>query len=263
MSLFGCENTPLKSRLGRVLVLVGLLPLILGVSSCGQGKITFVYPDEALDFQLPHLKTPAIYIDTVTDMRPIEQRDGQGRFFKVTYPSDPSWEMPVTRVYADALAKDLEQTHLVELVPLHGQADYILSVDLLSMTCQLDRSPASMLLTGALGAGLGFALGSDGSDSAKMAVALGLISMMAVPVPTSNSAECEVRMRLKDQSGNVLWEKACLGEFSKKKYMTPVASPGQELVNEYLTKAVKRANACLLGQLRQEFIDRAGAPPED
>ena len=72
-----------------------------------------------------------------------------------------------------------------------------------------------------------------------------------------------VRMRLKDQSGNVLWEKACLGEFSKKKYMTPVASPGQELVNEYLTKAVKRANACLLGQLRQEFIDRAGAPPED
>ena len=37
----------------------------------------------------------------------------------------------------------------------------------------------------------------------------------------------------------------------------------QELVNEHLTKAVKRANACLLGQLRQEFLSQAGSSPQE
>ena len=62
--------------------------------------------------------------------------------------------MPATQIYAEALAQDLEQTHLVELVPLRGQADYILSVDLLSMGCQLAALAAGLfLLTGAIGGG--------------------------------------------------------------------------------------------------------------
>jgi len=241
----------------RTALLAACLLVVLGATSCGSGKIGFVYPDEALDFQLPNMKMPALYIDTVTDMRPLDQRTGQGHFLKITYPGDDSWELPPTQIYAEALAKDLEQTHLVELVPLHSQADYILSVDLLSMGCQLDRSVTSFLVTGAMGAGLGMALGESGSDSAKMAAALGLIAMVAIPVPTKNHAECEVRMVLKDRTGNVLWEKACLGEVDTKKYVTPTARQDQELVNEHLTVAVKRANACLLGQLRQEFIQRA------
>ena len=66
-------------------------------------------------------------------------------------------------------------------------------------------------------------------------------------------------MTLKDRSGNVLWQKSCLGEIEAKKYITSTARQDQELVNEYLTKAVKRANACLLGQLRQEFIGQGSA----
>ena len=54
----------------RWLFLLAILLVALGVSSCGSDKITFVYPDEAIDFQLRNLKMPALYIDTVTDMRP-------------------------------------------------------------------------------------------------------------------------------------------------------------------------------------------------
>jgi hypothetical protein len=243
--------------------LLAILPVVLGVSSCGGGKVTFVYPDEAMDFQQRNLKMPAIYIDTVTDMRPMEQRQGQGAFFKITYPSDESWEVPATQIYAEALAKDLEQTHLVELVPLHSQADYIISVDLLSMGCQLKRSAGSFLLTGALGAGVGYALGGDPSHSAKLAVTLGVIAMLAIPVPTKNHAEAEVRMTMKDRTGNVIWQETCRGELDTKKYITATSRQDQELVNEHLTKAVKKANACLLGQLRQEFIDRSEAAGRD
>ena len=161
--------------------------------------------------------------------------------------------MPATQIYAEALAQDLEQTHLVELVPLHSQADYILSVDLLSMGCRLQRSPVAFLVPGLLGVGAGMALGSDASHRAKLSVALAAVAILAIPVPTKNLAEAEVRLTLKDRSGNVLWQKSCLGEIEAKKYITSTARQDQELVNEYLTKAVKRANGCLLGQLRMEF----------
>jgi len=252
-----CPTTR-HSRLRRGIHTLSILLVLLGISSCGSDKITFVYPDEQIDFQLRNLKMPGLYIDTITDMRPLEQRQGEGHFFGITYPSDESWEVPATQIYAEALAQDLEQTHLVELVPLHSQADYILSVDLLSMACRLERSPLSFLLTGALGAGAGMVLGSDGSHQTKMAVALAAVAILAIPVPTHNTAEAEIRMTLKDRSGNVLWQKSCLGEIEAKKYVTATARQDQELVNEHLTKAVKRANACLLGQLRQEFINQAG-----
>jgi hypothetical protein len=249
----------LKTEPAHLVAALVILLTVLGVSSCGSDKITFVYPDEAIDFQQRSLKMPALYMDTVTDMRPIEQRQGQGHFFGITYPDDEAWEVPATQIYAEALAQDLEQTHLVELVPLHSQADYILSVDLLSMGCRLQRSPAAFLLPGLIGVGAGMALGSDSSDRAKLSVALAAVAILAIPVPTKNLAEAEVRMTLKDRSGNVLWQKSCLGEIEAKKYITSTARQDQELVNEYLTKAVKRANGCLLGQLRQEIIGQGSA----
>jgi len=58
----------------RSLMLVVLLLTLLGLGACGTQEIVFVYPDEALDFQLRNLKMPTMYIDSVTDMRPAEQR---------------------------------------------------------------------------------------------------------------------------------------------------------------------------------------------
>jgi len=245
---------PLKPSL-RLRHLAPLLLLaLLAAGGCGSEKIFMTYPDEVVDFSIPGRPMPALYIDTVTDMRPPEQRQGQGSFFKISFPDDESWEAPPTTIYAEALAQDLEQTHLVELVPLHSQADYILSVDLLSMGNRMERSPASFLLTGALGAGLGMVLGDTPSDRTKLAVGLGVVSVLAVPVPTRNRAEAAVRMTLKDRQGEVLWQKTCYGEYEGKSYMTPTARQDQKLVDEYLTKAVKRANGCLLGQLRQQLL---------
>ena len=39
--------------------------------------------------------------------------------------------------------------------------------------------------------------------------------------------------------------------------ITPTARPDQQLVTRNLTRAVKRANACLVGQLRQTLDERA------
>ncbi len=243
----------------RTVLLVVLLLSLLGLGACGTQNIVFVYPDEALDFQLRNLKMPTMYIDSVTDMRPAVQRTGQGHFFKITYPKDSAWEAPPTTIYAEALAQDLEQTNLVELVPFAAQADYILSLDLLSMSCQLKRSPATLLLSAAIGFGAGMALGEDTSDRLKLGAVLTALTLVAVPVPTENHAEAEVRMTLKNRDGEMLWQKTCLGVVDEKKYLTATAREDQALVDDHLTKAVKRANACLLGQMRQFMLENATA----
>ena len=253
---FPGQTSPGYSR--RVLACAMLL-LLTALSGCGGGHITFIYPDEAMDLALVGSRTPTIYIDAVTDMRPLAQREGEGHFFKITFPNDPSWEAPATQIYAEALAQDLEQTGLVELVPLAAQADYLLSADLLSFTCQLQRSPTSYLITGLIGGALGVALGGDSSEKAKLGVALAVVGIMAIPVPTNHRAEAEVRLTLRDSRGEIVWQKACLGEITDRSSITPTARPDQELVNRDLTRAVKRANACLVGQLRQVMGDRAAA----
>jgi len=244
------------TRRCRLLLLIPVLLLL--ATGCSHDNIVFVYPDEAFDSRIQDFATPSLYIDTVTDMRPPSQREGEGSVFKITYPKDESWEVPATQIYAEALAQDVEQTQLFELVPLRGQAEYIMSVDLISMGCQLQRKPVSFLVTAGIGAGLGLVLGSDGSNQAKLATALAIVGMLAIPVPTNNRAEAEVRMTLRDDHGDVVWQQSCLGEFEEKSSMTPTAREDQKLVNEHLTKAVKRANACLLGQLRNHLLEIAG-----
>ena len=64
------------------------------------------------------------------------------------------------------------------------------------------------------------------------------------------------------RTGQVVWQKSCLGEVSERKFLTPTSREDQQLVNEHLTKAVKRANACLLGQMRQ-FLLENGRPLDE
>jgi len=239
-----------------------ILPLVVLLAGCSSEKIIFIYPAEELDFTLRDMKTPSLYIDTVTDMRPSAQREGTGAFFSVNYPADEDMLNPATYVYADALALDVEQTHLVELVPLRAQADYVLSVDLLSLGGNIQRSPYSLLLAGALGGGAGFVLGGSDSHGVKTGAALGLLAMVALPMPSKNRTECEVRIVLKDHKGEVVWQQACLGEVEKDSYVGMASREDQKWVDELLTKAVKRCNACLLGQMREALLEDAGRPLE-
>ena len=242
--------------------LLPVLIILLLLASCSGDKIIFNYPDEQLDFQLRNVRTPSVYLDAVTDMRPLEQRRGQGHFLSIDFPDDEAWNTSVTEIYAQALAKDVEQTNLVQIVPLRGHADYVLSADILSLGCRFERPASSFLLPMAIGGAAGFALGEDGSDRAKLGIVLGLASVLAVPMPSHNRAEAEVRLTLKDRSGDILWQKACLGEFNKKVYAAATSRQDQRFVDEHLTKAVKRANACLLGQMRQFFLEGTSADSE-
>ncbi|MBU8870089.1 MAG: hypothetical protein KOO60_04330 [Gemmatimonadales bacterium] len=240
-----------------------LFPLLLGICSCGSPEIVFNYPEEELDFKLRNLNTPAVYMGSVRDLRPIEQKRGSGHFFTITYPKEGAWAVDPAAVYADALAQDLVQTHLVELVPLRAQADYVLSADLLSLGCKFRRSWNSFLVPSSLGFATGLALGKDTSDRLNVGAVLGAVAMMAVPMSSSNQAEAEVRLTLKDRTGNILWQETCLGEVYDKVYVTATSRQDQELVDDFLPKAVKRCNACLVGQLRQIMIDLGSVTVSD
>ena len=240
-------------RVGTLLVMVAALALLAG---CGGRTIYLNYPDEELDFQLQDMRTPEVYMDLVTDMRPPVQRQGRGHFFGIDFPKDAAWERSVTELYAAALAQDVEQTNLIQLVPLRGQADFVLSADILSLGCRFERNGSSFLLPFVLGGAVGFALGEDTSDGAKLGAALGTLAVVAVPMGGKNRAEVEVRLSLANRQGDVLWQESCLGEYEEKVRATATSRQDQQYVDRHLVKALKRANACLLGQLRQFLAEQ-------
>ena len=228
--------------------------LLASLCGCGGSKIAFHYPAEEIDFTTRVAKTPAVFIDVIRDLRPAEQRAGEGRIFGISYPSDEAWESSVVQMYHDALMQDLSQTNLVELVPLLSQADYTLSVDILSLGARVERNVLNFLLPAAVGFGVGFALGDDSSSSVKYGTVLGVVGMLAIPTPTKHRADAEVRLQLRDTTGEVVWQRSCLGEVSDNPWLMSTSRNYQKLVDRYLTKAVKRCNACLLGQMRQALI---------
>ena len=232
-----------------------LIPMLLLLASCGSEKIIFLYPDEQMDMTLRNMRTPTVYIDAITDMRPLSQRSGEGHFFKIKYPKDESWFRPATEIYAAALVQDVKQTHLVEIVSMRSEADYVLSADLLSMGCEFKRSAGSFLIPTAVGMGAGMALGEDASSRLSTGVALSLLAILAIPMPSHNQAEAEVRLTLKNLQGDVLWQESCLGQYDDRVYASATARQDPQYVDEFLTVAVKRCNACLVGQIRQVLIE--------
>lgn len=241
----------------RSLRLVALLPVLLLIASCGSDKIVFLYPDEQMDMSLRNMVTPTVYIDEITDMRPLEQRQGEGHFFKIKFPGDDSWYRPATEIYAEALVQDVGQTQLVEVVSLRSEADYVLSADLMSLGCQFKRSASSFLLPTAAGMGAGMLIGDDSSERVSLGIALSVLAILAIPMPAHSEAVAEVRLTLKTTQGDVIWQESCIGEADDKVYASATARQDQEYVDRFLTSAVKRCNACLLGQMRQTLIELA------
>jgi len=234
-----------------LLLALGLLPWL---ASCSGSQIKFRYPHEQIFFTKLEGETPQIFVEAVNDLRPAKQRTGAGKVLGITFPGDDDWDRPLHQIYREALVQDLSQTQLVELVPMARQADYLLSADILSLSCRLQRSPVAFLLPLAAGMGAGMALGEDSSDRLKTGAVIGVAALMAVPLPTSFRAEAEIRLVLRDPQGEVVWERSCLGEVTENTFITATARSDQKLVDKYLTKAVKRCNGCLLGQLRRVFL---------
>lgn len=229
--------------------------LATGLAGCGgPGSITLDYPSQGLDLHLEGLETPRVYIESVDDLRTLEQQRGSGHFLDIHFPKQDDWAQDPTELYAEALARDLEQTQLVELTALRLQADYVISADLLSLGCRMKRSGSSFLVPALVGGSIGALLGDDAGSRARRAAALGAVGVMAIPMPSRAEAVAEVRLTLKDNTGNVLWRERCLGEVDEKVYLTATSRQDQDLLDRTLPKAIRKAHACLLGQLRQELI---------
>jgi hypothetical protein len=255
----------------RVLAAVALLATALSLVGCGAGRdIVLEYPAESLVFPPVSEQTPRLYVEFVNDLRPGTQREGEGGLATARFPADASWSQPVGQVYYQALVQDLTQTALVEVVPLRSQADYTLEIDLQHMGCKISRNLGGFALTGLAGAGLGYAVSGSGGGAA----AGGVVGMAAIPIPATMRAVCQVRLRVYDAGRELFWERECLGAITKRIWEGMTSRKDQQWVNEYLATAVKRCNACLLGQLRQALVEAgedleagggaaAGAGPAD
>lgn len=236
-----------------ILLLTGVAALaaLLALAGCGGGQsVEFHYPGESMAFPRKGDDVPRLYVEFVNDLRPGSQRAGEGGLATYRFPSDEHWAAPVAQVYYEALVQDLTQTDLVEIVPLRSQADYTLEVDLNHMGCKITRNAAGYVLAGAVGGGLGYAAGRSGASAAAGV----LLGIGAIPVPTRMKAVCEVKLRVYADGREVFFERQCLGEVTRDSWQGLTARKEQEWVDEYLTVAVKRCNACLLGQLRQALM---------
>jgi len=233
--------------------LILALVLVL-VAGCGREPIGFPYADEQYTYPSAPLDMARIHLGEIRDLRPLEQRRGQGRFIGITYPSDTSWELPVTSMYREALTRDLSQTRLAHLVPLPSQADYVLEVEIESFHVRMTRGPFSFMVPPAVALIGGFVLGDDVGSALKRAAVLSVITYGALPMPAEQRAEVVVHLLLRDGQGQVIWDQTCLGEVEDKVGEAVTSRRDKIYAERYLPQAVKRANACLLGQLRQFLV---------
>lgn len=231
------------SRIGAAVALAGAIVLVW--SGCSREPVSFKYPGESLVFPNQGVP-PGVYVDFVNDLRLEKQRTGtEGRF-----PADRDWDAPASQIYYQALTQDLTQTNALAVVSLREQADFILEIDLIHFGCLARRNIVGWVLTGILGAGAGVAVGQSVGAGAVGAV----VGVAAIPVPTVMRAVCEVRLRVYDREHHPIWEERCFGEITKRPWLGMTTRKEQEWVDRYLTVAVKRCNACLVGQLRQALV---------
>ncbi len=247
--------TPVVSRLAACLCAVIALSALGG---CTGKSIEFHYPAEHITFPGQGIVRPTLYVEFIHDMRPEVERVGKGKMFDITFPGDEDWDRPVQQIYYEALVQDLTQTELVALVPMRAQADYVLEVDLQRLGARLKRSAGGYMLAALTGAGVGYVV-TQSAGGAAGGVVLGIGAM---PMPARMEATAEVRLRLYDTDHELVWDRACRGERVKEIWTGVTARNDQEWVDSYLTVAVKRCNACLLGQLRQALLS-AGEPIPD
>lgn len=240
-------------RIARAATLL-LLAAVMLTAGCSSRSIDFPYANERYVYPESTSDLVRVHLGVVHDLRTDDQRKGSGRFIGITYPSDSDWARPVPDIYRDALARDIAQTRLMELTPLASQAAYTLEAEIESFHCRVERPPLAFALPIAAGALAGFALGDDAQGRLKRGAVFGMAGLMAMPMPARHRAEVIVRLVLRDRAGAIVWERTCLGEVEDTAG-EPVTSRRHGMNAErYLPQAVKRANACLLGQLRQFLI---------
>lgn len=230
-----------------------LLLSVIFLGGCNDYRVRFLYPQENRGDYFEERPETSLFVAEPEDLRPSRQREGAGMFHSIWFPGDEKVDQPMTRIVLRALLQDLNQTRVAALVQNPANADYELRTQVLDMTTHLKRPLGAWAIPLATGVAVGAALsiGSDGglSDGLKTG-AVGVVLGTFLPAPAHTEARVTLRLELLDRdTQEVVWSTRCEGRYRKNLRLSLSARKDKEIAEEYLPRALKRANACAVGQL--------------
>jgi hypothetical protein len=236
---------------------------LLILAGCNDYRVRFLYPKEQGINQFTERPAVSLYVSEPEDLRPAVEREGRGKIQTLHFPADDKLDQPATMIVRIALMQDLLQTRVASLVQNPQNADYLLTSQLLSMTTQLKRPAAAWMFPLATGvvAGMIGGAGTDVSHGVKVGL-VGAFLGTFIPAPADAKATVEVRLELRDRiTDEVVWSTTCNGDYAKTIRLSLSAREDKRIAEEFMPKALKKANACAVGQLFAFFQDHDITPP--
>lgn len=254
----------MTARPSRILPAVLALLLLAG---CSDYRVRFLYPREGRGAYFNERPEVSLYVAEPVDLRPSDEREGKGWLVTRHFPSDDHLDQSPTRITMRALLQDLNQTQLAVLVRNPENADYRLETRLLNMTTTLHRPITAWAVPLATGVAVGAlaSINSDGGTSHFLKTgAVGVVIGTMFPAPADLRGHVRLELDLIErETGDVVWTTTCEGEFTRSMAISMASRDDQRLVEDFLPKALKRANACAVGQLYaflQDFEQGATEP---
>jgi len=150
---------------------------------------------------------------------------------------------------------------VARLVQNPENADYLLHTQVLSMTTKLKRSGKQFAVPLLAGLGVGFAAaaGADVGHGIKVGL-VGVLLGTFIPLPTETEGVVELRLELRDrQTNEVVWNTTCTGSEKRNVAISISAREDKKLAERFLPAALKRANACAVGQLYQFLLSETSS----
>ena len=241
-----------STRLSTVLLLMIVLaqPFLVG---CNDYRVRFLYPRESSSDFFVEQPEVSLYVSEPEDLRSSTERKGRGFINTLHFPSDDKLDQPPSRIVLRALLQDLNQTRVASLVRSPDRADYVLDSQLLSMTTTLERPLAAWAVPLSAGVIVGVlsGIGSDGGASHMIKTGLvGVVLGTMLPAPARTTGQVELRLELRErETDRVVWSTTCTGSYQKTIRLSMSAREDQRIAEDFLPRALKRANACAVGQL--------------
>jgi hypothetical protein len=229
------------------------MSVMLLSSGCNDYRMRFLYPRENRGDYFEERPTISIFVAEPQDMRPSRERNGAGHLHSIYFPGDDNMDQPMSRVVLRALLQDINQTRAAALVQNPANADFELRTQVMSMTTHLRRPLGAWAIPLATGVAVavGMTVGSDGgaSDGIKTGL-VGAFLGTLLPAPAPTEAHVSLRLELYDRDAqDVVWTTECDGVYKKSLRLALSARKDKEIAEDFLPRALKRANACAVGQL--------------
>jgi len=239
---------------------LGLMLAVVGLAACSHYSVVLRYPKESANIFTERPAT-SLYVAQPADLRSQKEREGKGAFVSLRFPADDKLDVPVASVVRRALMQDILNTRVARLVQNPENADYLLHTQVLSMTTKLKRSGKQFAVPLLAGLGVGFAAaaGADVGHGIKVGL-VGVLLGTFIPLPTETEGVVELRLELRDrQTNEVVWNTTCTGSEKRNVAISISAREDKKLAERFLPAALKRANACAVGQLYQFLLSETSS----